>query len=348
MSRSSSRVDIEDGLVRWTLRVQAESIREVLPQLDLDEDGELTSAEADLGLDKIAEYLGTHYGVRGAEPADAAEWVGELVRIGAPVDAPLLVAAEWVEAVWERPVSDEVGGVGVRMELFEVTSPDHIDVFELRSRGRVAYTALFTAAHPGAWIPDTEVAGMGWIAWVGLGISHIITGHDHLAFLLALLMCVRGARHVVGVVTAFTLAPSITLALAAMEVVNLSDRFVELVIALSISFVAVGGFAKEPRKGLWVEALLFGLVHGLGFAGFLGDALMGEERRLGALLGFNVGVEVGQLLFLSPLALTLAWWSRRRAVHDGWWVPAIPRKIVSAVVGVAGLVWFVERAGWLG
>ncbi len=348
MSRSSSRVDLEDGIVRWTLRVQAESVREVLPLLDTNADGELSRGEADAGAEEIATYLGEHFGVRGTEPLDAPEWAGELIYMGAPRRADLAGESEWIEAVWEVRVAGEVEALGVRMELFEVTSPDHVDVFELRRRGRLAYTGLFSAVAPGAWIPYVGGDGVGFASWVGWGIGHILTGYDHLAFLLALLMCVRGARQMAWVVTAFTVAHSVTLALAALEVVSLSDRFVELVIALSISFVALGGYAKEPRRGLWLEAAVFGLVHGLGFAGFLGEALMGEERRLGALLGFNVGVELGQLLFLAPLALCLAWWGRGREVRGGWWVPAVPRKVVSTCVLLAGLFWFLQRAGWVG
>ena len=347
MSRSSSRVDLEEGLVRWSLRVQCISVLEVLPGLDLDGDGELARAEADAGAEAIAVYLGAHYGVRDVEEL-AGEWSGELVRIGAPLEPDRVDRGEWIEAVWEVKTDGEVQGIGVRMELFEATSPDHIDVFELRRGGRLAYTGLFGAALPGVWIPDAGGEGVAFLDWVGWGIVHILTGYDHLAFLLALLVCVGGFRHTAVVVTAFTVAHSLTLGLAAMEVVSLPGRFVELVIALSISFVAFGGFAEKPRKGLWLEAMLFGLVHGLGFAGFLGDALIGEERRFGALLGFNLGVELGQLLFLAPLAMVLVI-LRRRGVDSGeWWVPERPRKVVSGCVVIAGLVWFVQRAGWLG
>lgn len=347
MSRSSSRVDLEEGLVRWTVRVQMQSVVEVLPGLDLDGDGVLSPGEASAGEGEIVAYLAAHYGVRGAESAEWPEWVGEVVRVGQPADVAQAVAGEWLEAVWEVAVEDEVAGVGVRMELFEVTSPDHIDVFELRRRGSLRYTALFGAQLPGAWIATAGDAGAGFLDWVGWGFWHILTGWDHLAFLLALLMCVRGPRQMVGVVTAFTLAHSVTLALAALEWVDVPSRFVELVIALSISFVAIGGLAKAPRKGLWLEAMVFGLVHGLGFAGFLGDALLGEERKLGALVGFNVGVEVGQLCFLVPVGLGLWFVVREREVEGGWWVPRGLRRVVSVVVGVAGVLWFLERAGWL-
>jgi len=184
-----------------------------------------------------------------------------------------------------------------------------------------------------------------WFVW---GVSHIMTGYDHLAFLLALLLCVRGAKQAAIVVTSFTIAHSITLALAAFDVVQVSDRFVELIIALSITFVATRGLSDEPRGGLWLESGLFGLVHGLGFAGFVKESVSGVEHGLMSLASFNLGVEVGQLAFLAPIAVVLELWRRKRAPGQELWVPRGPRRALSVLVGLAGLYWFLERAGWLG
>ena len=188
---------------------------------------------------------------------------------------------------------------------------------------------------------------MGLGAWVRMGFAHILSGFDHLAFLAALLVCARGPKQVAVVITAFTLSHSLTLGLAALDIFQLSSRFVELVIALSISYVALGGFAREPRRGLWLEAMVFGLVHGLGFAGFLGEALVMEERRLGALVGFNVGVELGQLVFVLPVAFLLVLIRRRTNAQSEWLVPALARRFVAGSVALAGVFWFVERAGWI-
>ena len=228
MSRSSSRVEIEGELVRWSLRVQSESVREVLPLLDLNGDGFLDRVESNEGAEEIAAYLSMHYAVRGSE-APTKEWSGELVRIGAPEFA-ILDEFEWIEAVWEHRMPEPVEELAIRMELFELTSPDHIDVFELWWDGELSYTALFSASQPGAWIPDVGVGVTTTFEWFELGISHILTGYDHLAFLLALLLCVRGWKQAAIVVTSFTIAHSITLGMAALGHVQLSDRFVELVI----------------------------------------------------------------------------------------------------------------------
>ena len=346
MSRSSSRVDVEEGVLRWTLRVQAQSIHEVLPALDLDGDGALQRAESDAGRSEIIGYLSACYQMRltedGGDPL-----LGECVYAGVPRGSDLEGSDDWVEVVWEGGLGNEIPGVGISMNLFSETSPNHVDVFELRRSGRLSYTALFSAQRPGAWILFSEGDVMSLMQWVAMGFSHILSGFDHLAFLAALLVCVRGPKQLALVITAFTLSHSLTLGLAALDLFHLPARFVELVIALSISFVALGGFAKEPRRGLWLEAMVFGLVHGLGFASFLGEALMMEERRVGALLGFNLGVEVGQLAFLLPIALVLAIARGRSSTQSEWWMPFLARRVVASVTACAGVFWFVERAGWI-
>jgi hypothetical protein len=346
MSRSSSRVDVEDELLRWTLRVQTLSLHEVLPALDLDGDGVLQRSECDSGNSTLGAYLSAHYQLRLTE-VNEGHLLGECVYVGAPRDSKLSASDDWLEATWEFPLDQELLGLGISMTLFEKTGPNHVDVFELRRKGRLSYTALFNASNPGAWILFSSDDVMGLWQWIAMGASHILSGFDHLAFLAALLVCVRGPKQLALVITAFTLSHSLTLGLAALDLFRLPARFVELVIALSISFVALGGFAKEPRRGLWLEAMIFGLVHGLGFASFLGEALIMEERRVGALIGFNLGVEIGQLVFLLPIAVVLAIARGRSSAQSEWWMPPLGRRVVASVTACAGVFWFVERAGWI-
>ena len=346
MSRSSSRVDVDEGSLRWTLRVQAQSVYEVLPALDVNGDGGLDLSELEGGRAGVSDYLAGSYQLSLNEDG-TAPLLGELTYLGAPRVDGLGGDFEWFEIAWERPLQDVPAGVAVTMELFEVTSPDHLDMFELRREGRLCYTALFSAEKPGAWILLSEDDVMSLWDWIVMGFSHIVTGLDHLAFLAALIVCVRGPKQVALVITAFTLSHSLTLALSALDIFRLPSRFVELVIALSVAYVALGGFAKEPRRGLWLESMLFGLVHGLGFASFLGEALVMEERRLGALFGFNIGVELGQLLFVLPLAFVLVVLRRRSGSDSEFLVPFRARRLVASGVALAGIYWFVERAGWI-
>jgi hydrogenase/urease accessory protein HupE len=172
-----------------------------------------------------------------------------------------------------------------------------------------------------------------------LGVEHILIGYDHLLFLLALLVASRKIRTMLVIVTCFTLGHTVTLALAALDVVTLPPRIVEPLIAASIVYVGLENLLRngEPRAR-WLLTLLFGLVHGFGFAGVLREIGFGTGSSIAVpLLAFNLGVELGQLAVVAlvfPLLLIL----RRR--------PALARvevPVASACVVVMGLYWLVQR-----
>ncbi len=145
--------------------------------------------------------------------------------------------------------------------------------------------------------------GMGEIAWAytSLGIDHILTGLDHLLFVLALLFLVGFKRRLVWTITAFTLAHSLTLGLSAMGWLALRSPPVEAVIALSIVLVAAEALHQRETLARRLPALVafgFGLIHGLGFAGAIKEIGLPEQHVLLALLSFNLGVEIGQLLMV--------------------------------------------------
>jgi len=180
----------------------------------------------------------------------------------------------------------------------------------------------------------------GFRAYLRLGVEHILTGVDHLLFLLGLLVVCRRFRTVAGIVTCFTVAHSVTLALAALGVVTLPGRVVEPLIAATIVFVGVENLARgDEPKGRWLLTFAFGLVHGLGFAAALQQIGLGANGTsiVGPLVAFNLGVEIGQLAVAVPL-LALLW--KLRAV------PAFARhgaRAVSLIVVGFGIVWLVQR-----
>ena len=142
-------------------------------------------------------------------------------------------------------------------------------------------------------------------SYLGLGAEHILLGIDHLLFVLALLLLVKGWRQLIATVTAFTVAHSLTLAAATLGYVHVPQRPVEAVIALSIVFLA-SEIARGNRDGLTYRypvsvSMSFGLLHGFGFAAVLGEIGLPENEIPTALLFFNVGVEIGQLLFIGAL-----------------------------------------------
>jgi len=180
--------------------------------------------------------------------------------------------------------------------------------------------------------------------YMRLGVEHILGGIDHLLFVLALLLLVRGTRRLVATVTAFTVAHSLTLAAATLGLVHVRQAPVEAVIALSIVFVAAEIVQQaRGRPGLgsrrpWILAFAFGLLHGLGFAGALREVGLPERSIPIALLFFNLGVELGQLLFIA-CALPLAALGRRAALR--W--PLVSARIPAYGIGCVAAWWTLER-----
>ena len=179
-----------------------------------------------------------------------------------------------------------------------------------------------------------------------LGIEHILTGFDHLLFVLALVIIVRGTKRLLWTVTAFTVAHSITLALATLGVIHVPGLPVEAMIALSIVFIASEIVQQQRgREGLastqpWLVAFTFGLLHGLGFAGALAKVGLPENSIPLALLFFNVGVETGQLLFIAAVLAAM----RLATRIAGDWLDLRRGAIVSAyAIGTLASYWTIER-----
>ena len=179
-----------------------------------------------------------------------------------------------------------------------------------------------------------------FLGFVKLGVEHIGTGYDHLLFLFALLLVTRTFRSSLVVISFFTLAHSITLAAATFNLVHITSRITEPLIAASIVYVGLENiWRKGDPHGRWALTFAFGLVHGFGFASVLRE--MGVGERGGGvtlpLLGFNLGVELGQLA-VAAIVLPMIWQLRRRPGFDRWIVPAC-----SWAVVVLGSYWLVER-----
>jgi hydrogenase/urease accessory protein HupE len=172
-----------------------------------------------------------------------------------------------------------------------------------------------------------------------LGLEHIVTGYDHLLFLLGLLLVTTRFRTAAVIITSFTVAHSLTLALATFEVVNLDGAVVEPLIAASIVYVGAENlfFRESPKWRGWLT-FAFGLVHGLGFAGLLKELGIGAAGGVAVpLLSFNLGVEAGQLA-IAAIALPVLFALRRWPAYAKWGAPA-----GSVLVALLGLWWLIER-----
>ena len=176
-----------------------------------------------------------------------------------------------------------------------------------------------------------------------LGIEHILLGIDHLLFVLALIMITKGKWRILKTITAFTLAHSITLSLAALGIVNFPGPPVEAVIALSIVFLAseiirnFNGQQTLTSKKPWIVAFTFGLLHGFGFAGALADIGLPQTEIPLALAFFNIGVELGQIIFVIAMLLVIYLLQLKKE----W--PTYLKKIPPYAIGSLAAYWMIER-----
>jgi hydrogenase/urease accessory protein HupE len=198
---------------------------------------------------------------------------------------------------------------------------------------------------PSVVLGAVQHQGLEVSAYFGLGVEHILSGIDHLLFVLCLMLLVPSVAGLLKTITAFTLAHSVTLALSALEIIHVPQPPVEATIALSILFLARELARKDAADGVavrrpWAVAFVFGLLHGFGFAGALAEIGLPKEAISSALLLFNVGVETGQLMFVAlvyPIVLLAQRW------RSGWprWTVPVPVYSVGAVSGF----WFLQRIG---
>lgn len=177
------------------------------------------------------------------------------------------------------------------------------------------------------------------------GVEHIMTGYDHLCFLIAVMLWATRIWPVVKIVTAFTVSHSVTLSLAALELVNLPSNWVEIAIALSIIYVAVENFFTRKVDGRWRDTFAFGFIHGFGFASGLIELGVPQRAIVPALASFNIGVEVGQIgvvLIVLPLLLLAD-----RMFSHGQRSPLLVQ-LCSAIIACFGAYWFFVRISELG
>jgi hydrogenase/urease accessory protein HupE len=300
-----------------------------MPALDLDHDGWIESAELEAG-----------------RPAVARAFVDGLVVTadGEPCPGSLddlrLISEEdgvWIHAHYSCP--GPPGRLTLDWRLLTALRDGHLHIARI-TLGSAVQDAVIQRGNS-SWTVDaagpmSRAGGTAW-AMFKLGVEHILTGADHLLFLLGLILIGGSVRSLALAVSAFTVAHSITLALATLSVVTPSPRLVEPLIALSIAYVGVENlFVKDAGKR-WRITFPFGLVHGFGFAGALREIALPRAQIPVALVSFNVGVEAGQLGVLA-IVLPLVLAARRAPLFRERGI-----KLASLGIAFAGMVWFVVR-----
>ena len=244
--------------------------------------------------------------------------------------------------------------LAIDYRLLEGVDPQHRGLLNFVEHGESRSVVFSADTRRRIVVGDTSGRWTQFATYLNEGIWHIWTGFDHILFLLSLLLpavlvrergCWRTSDSfraafvdVAKVVTAFTVAHSITLTLAALSIVVLPSRLVESGIALSVVLAALNNLYPMVASGRWIAAFGFGLLHGFGFAGALHDLGLPAGSLALSLFGFNLGVEAGQLaivIVFLPLAFLLrSTWAYRRVLFAGG----------SATIAAIALVWLVERA----
>ncbi|MGB8714152.1 MAG: HupE/UreJ family protein [Onishia taeanensis] len=245
-------------------------------------------------------------------------------------------------ARWQVHCDGGLSGTRIRIEGLADSGADALVRIEYQNGNY--QVARLTGEEPDFTVTAAPDGVQTATTYFGLGVEHILLGVDHLLFVLALLLIVRGTRRLVATVTAFTLAHSITLAAATLGVVSVPVAPVEAVIALSIVFVASeilrlqGGHSSLTAHAPWLVAFLFGLLHGLGFASALSEIGLPQIRIPLALLFFNLGVEVGQLVFVVGV-LALRRLLRAASVGVSHGLVRVP----PYAIGSVAMFWVLQR-----
>jgi hydrogenase/urease accessory protein HupE len=269
---------------------------------------------------------------------------GDVKNLKEPVEQEL--ADSLLERRWIGAGANGLAVKRIEFKGLQATITDVLVRVEMLDGRR--WTILVHPSQP--WVELTGAPSKLQVAaaYLRLGIEHIWTGVDHLLFILALMILVKGTRRLIATVTAFTIAHSITLAGATLGFVHVPQKPIEAAIALSIIFVACEIVrAREGRQGLterwpWIVAFTFGLLHGFGFAGALSEVGLPQTAIPVALLFFNVGVEIGQLLFIAAILSVMAlgrWLIRREAIPQ----PAWAWRIAPYSIGGIAAFWMVQR-----
>ncbi len=333
-----------------------------LGYLRIDAAGPALTATLDLDASAAAHLLGTGPSTldaqalreRAAELADATIRRGELMtELGAcrwkraSAELRARTASLVLEAVCPS------GARTLRWPMPFVSGPRVASTFQLLVKARLGGAEQVTTVDRGA--PElvlSQDSRPGFAQFVWSGIEHIGAapgewhddggwklpdGLDHILFLLALMLAGGTVLRLVGIASGFTLGHSITLALSGLGLVRPPASVIEPVIALSIALVAAQAFLGKEERRRWQVAAAFGLVHGFGFAGALGELELSTPELVTALFGYNAGVELGQVAIVCVVAPLILLLQRRPALHH-----AVVR-VLSAAICVAGMYWFVQR-----
>ncbi len=351
---SYSVLDITSDKLQWVLTFNFYDLDKAF-HLDTDRDRILSLEEIRKGIPEIAEYLRAHIEV-------IADWRRQELTL-----SPVLVLTKNADLITKdayvlddlkktpmTPIEDTQRfqfnfvfvcdldkvptSLSIKEDFFSHLSPWHKNLLKADFPNETKQAVLIAEANSARFTTGED---MPWVhlilQFVHLGIEHILTGYDHILFLFALLLVSGRFLNLIKIITAFTIAHSISLIIVTLNSVNVPSRFTESAIALTIVYVAIENFFVKESGKRWRLTFAFGLIHGFGFATVLKELGLPRQGLVTSLLAFNVGVELGQLMIVS-LFFPILWYFGKKA----WYVWIV--RIGSALILGCGLAWFIRRA----
>ena len=330
LSAAEVKLDGNKAVARLTF---ARGDIEMVAPMDADRDGRVTQPEFEVVEGRLESLAKESF----ALSADGEEASPSAVAVGIDESGAVHFDLEFLLPQGSR--------LSLRSLLIDRLPRGHRQFLALRdAKGNTLGQRMLDAANDSfecdlAALPISRTRPHAFWGFLLLGVEHILLGFDHLAFLFALLIAGGTLREAAKIITSFTVAHSITLAMATLDVVAIPASIVEPLIAASIIYVGLENVWRREIKRRWMLTFAFGLVHGFGFASALKELGVGAGvKAVAPLLSFNLGVEIGQIT-LAALVLPLIWKLRQRPRFVIRYVPAC-----SILVALAGGYWLIERA----
>lgn len=334
---SYTSVEFTPSTLRVEFRYDLESLTRLV-KIDANQDGLIFESEFRLVESELRRFLRNHVEFEiNEQPTD----FGEFEQARWPKSEASIPVADWNQTIvafpFERKVREIPESVTLNFRVFEQLGDRHKVLGVFKQPDKPTYEVIYTFFEPD-FLYFTDYAPSWWSQlgnFVWFGVEHIFIGYDHILFLLAL-MIGSSFWQVVKIVSAFTVAHTITLFLAATETVTVPSRLVEVCIAATIGYVAIENLVRDESPHRWRITFVFGLIHGFGFANVLRDLGLPREGLVRCLLAFNCGVELGQLVIVAAM------WPLWRLVSNTKRGPLISRFLSGAILA-CGSAWLIDR-----
>jgi hypothetical protein len=321
-SQSESKIEIQGKKVTVLLKLNLLE----LGYVDTNGDGAISYDELDAAIDRIYSDVKKHYSIQSSSP---------LVQVA--LKQYDIVEDHVIRMNLLYSFASDVTRVEVNSSLFQITRPGHQHLTSVNLDG-VVHEGVLNAGHTSVAFTAADTAYLHIVSsFLLLGVEHIFTGYDHLAFLIGLLIMTTSLGSLIKIITSFTVAHSITLALATFSLISLPTKLTESMIPLTIAYVAIENLTTMRAVDRYQVTFVFGLIHGFGFSNVLREMQLSRSHLALSLFSFNAGVEIGQLTFvlaLFPLVLFITSTRWRLQI----------RSAVSLIILCLAVYWFVQRA----